>query len=113
MAFFKKLQENSLYWRYRFISRRYLAIKRWWRELRSPRPRTIKAANRFRGMAAANPYGRGAGLGDSRRGMLFVLALVAAWTALSLLTVHVPSLLLLVLRVGSLALITYCFVRFW
>ncbi len=40
----KKLQENSMYWRYRFFTRRQLAVRRWWRELRQSRlrPRDIE-----------------------------------------------------------------------
>lgn len=109
MQMFKKLQENSLYWRYRFITRRWLALKRWWRERRSPRP-TITHV-RFRGMAAFNPYAR-AGV-DTRRGIAFVVVLAAALTALQMTAGSLTGLAFGAVFVLVVVAVTYAFTRFW
>lgn len=110
MQMFKKLQENSLYWRYRFITRRWLAMKRWWRERRSPRA-TI-ATVRYRGMSSFTPYTRG-GMGR-RRGIAFVLILAAALTALQIATAGaLTGLAYGVVFVLVVVAITYAFARFW
>jgi hypothetical protein len=116
MAPFKKLQENSMYWRYRYFTRRQLAVKRWWRELRRPRVR-LQARPRVmpmrgRGMAAANPFVR-ADRVDVRRGAAFVLALAAVWTALDLSTLSQASLLIGLVRIATLAAVAFLFSRFW
>jgi hypothetical protein len=110
MQMFKKLQENSLYWRYRFITRRWLAMRRWWRERRSPHA-TITSV-RYRGMSSYNPYVRSSM--DRRRGIAFVVVLAAALTALQ--TVASSSLAGLaygVVFVLVVVAITYAFARFW
>jgi hypothetical protein len=118
----KKLQENSMYWRYRFFTRRQLAMRRWWRELRQSRlrPRDFRQArmrSRFtsvpgRGMAAANPYAR-AGRIDSRRGIAFVLVIAAVWTAMDLTALNQTGLLIGVARIITLAGVAFAFSRFW
>jgi hypothetical protein len=112
VGLFKKLQENSLYWRYRFITRRYLEVRRWWRTRGQVR-RVPQTTPRFRGTAAYNPYARGAGIRDNWRGVAFLAIVAAAWTALSVSSLPQDTLLMGVLRIASLAAITYAFVRFW
>jgi hypothetical protein len=118
----KKLQENSMYWRYRFFTRRQLAVRRWWRELRQTRlrPRDLRQAqlrNRFapvrgRGMAAVNPYARTGGV-DSRRGIAFVVAIAAVWTAMDLTSLSQTGLLIGLARIATLAAVAFVFSRFW
>ena len=108
----KKLQENSMYWRYRFLTRRQLALRRWWRELRQSRLRPRVAPIRGRGMAAVNPYAR-AGRIDARRGVAFVLVLAAVWTALDLTALNQTSLLIGLVRIAMLAAAAFLFSRFW
>jgi hypothetical protein len=116
MAPFKKLQENSMYWRYRYFTRRQLAVKRWWRELRRPRVRSQARPRvmpmRGRGMAAANPFVRVDRV-DVRRGAAFVVALAAVWTALDLSTLSQASLLIGLVRIATLAAVAFLFSRFW
>ncbi|MGH2409593.1 MAG: hypothetical protein ACRDGS_04390 [Chloroflexota bacterium] len=115
MPLFKKLQENSLYWRYRFLTKRWLAARRWWREVRQPRGQgrvTTLRGRGMRGMAAANPYARSAGA-DARRGAAFVLAMAAVWTALDLTTLSQGSLLIGLVRIATLSLVAVLFSRFW
>ncbi len=102
-----------MYWRYRYITRRSLAVKRWWRELRQGRGggvRTIRV--RPRASAAYNPYARAIG-SDTTRGLAFVLALAAIWTALSVSTLPQDGLLMGVVRVATLVGVTTLFVRYW
>lgn len=108
MRIFKKLQENSLYWRYRFITRRWLALKRWWRERRAPRPRVVTV--RYRGMSGLDPY-RGSGASNAR-GAVFVLILASVWTAMTMAAVA-ETFALGLLRIVVLVALTYLFVRFW
>ena len=118
----KKLQENSMYWRYRFFTRRQLAVRRWWRELRQSRlrPRAFRQAQpgtrfapvRGRGMAAVNPYAR-SGRIDSRRGIAFVVAIAAGWTAMDLTSLNQASLLIGLARILTLAAVAFAFSRFW
>lgn len=111
MALFKKMQENSLYWRYRFLTRRWLAARRWWREVRqSRRPRVMPA--RPRGTAAYNPYARTAG-SNARRGIAFVVAMAIVWTALDLTTLSQGSLEIGLVRIATLSGVAYLFARFW
>ena len=112
MALFKKLQENSLYWRFRFITRRWLALRRWWREVRLPRRQPRVTPIRGRGMAAVNPYARAAG-SDVRRGGAFVVAMAAVWTALDLTALSQGSLLIGLVRIATLTAVAYLFSRFW
>lgn len=112
VGLFKKLQENRLYWQYRFITRRYLELRRWWRTRGTPVRRGPQTA-RFRGTAAFNPYARGAGIANVRRGAVFLVLVAAAWTILSLSSLPQGTLLIGLLRIGALSAITYAFVRFW
>ena len=113
MRMFKKLQENSLYWRYRFITRRWLGMKRWWRERRSPRPYPV-GSMRMRAMAAASPYTRNARAAfDARRGVAFVLVLAAALTALQRAVPSTAGLAFGVLFLAVVLAVTYLFARFW
>ncbi len=112
MALFKKLQENSLYWRYRFVTKRWLAAKRWWREVRQPRQQPRVTPFRGRGTAAYSPYTR-AVTSDARRGVAFVLAMAAVWTALDLTTLSQGSLLIGLVRIATLSAVAYLFSRFW
>jgi hypothetical protein len=114
MGLFKKLQENSMYWRYRYVTRRSLAVKRWWRELRQRRTGGIQTLRvRPRGTAAYNPYARAISSGHTTRGIAFVLALAVIWTALSVSTLPQDGILMGILHVGTLAGLTYLFVRYW
>lgn len=106
---FKKLQENSLYWRYRFVTRRWLAMRRWWRERQSPR--SAITAVRYRGVAAGSTYLRG-GL-DRRRGIIYILGLAAALTALQLFTNAHPAAPSGLLVLAVVALMTFAFARYW
>ncbi len=112
MSLFKKLQENSMYWRYRFVTRRWLALKRWWRELRQPKQRTNVVRVRYRGVASSSAFTRMGGV-DVTRGAAFVLALAAVWTALDLSSISQDGLVIGVLRVVTLSAIAYLFARFW
>jgi hypothetical protein len=113
MGLFKKLQENSMYWRYRYVTRRSLAVRRWWRELRQGRARGIQTIRmRPRATAAYNPYARAIS-GHTTRGIAFVLALAAIWTALSISTLPQDGILMGILHVGTLAGLAYLFVRYW
>jgi hypothetical protein len=113
---FKKLQENSLYWRYRFITRRYLAVKRWWRELRQPRQRVRMMRPAPRGMASYDPYGfrRSATGGvNAVRGVSFVVIVAVVWTLLTFTTLSFGGLPIGFVQIGLLLLIAYAFMRFW
>jgi len=112
MALFKKMQENSLYWRYRFVTKRVMAVRRWWREVRQPRAWTRVTPIRGRGMAASSPYTGAAGA-NARRGMAFVLAMAAVWTALDLTTLSQGSLLIGLIRIGALSAVAFLFSRYW
>jgi len=112
MPLFKKLQENSLYWRYRFLTKRWLAARRWWREVRQPRGQGRVTPIRSRGTAAFTPY-TGAARTDARRGAAFVLAMAAVWTALDLTTLSQGSLLIGLVRIATLSLVAVLFSRFW
>ena len=111
-----------MYWRYRFLTRRQLALRRWWRELRQTRlrPRDLRQARlrsqfapvRGRGIAAANPYARAGGI-DSRRGIAFVVAMAAVWTALDLTALNQAGLLIGLARIVTLAAVAFVFSRFW
>jgi|GEM_PF-1585965 hypothetical protein len=113
MRLFKKLQENSLYWRYRFITSRYLRLKSWWRGLRQ-RGRTVQVMRPApRGMASYDPY-RGGGRRNTSgvntaRGVSFVVVAAAAWTAIGYSGLSSSALL----QLASLALLAYSFVRYW
>ena len=107
---FKKLQENAMYWRFRFFTRRWLEIKRRWRERRSPR--AVITGVRARGMAGYNPYARSGGI-DTRRGVAFVLILAAALTALQIAAGTLTGLSFGVLFLLVVVAITYLFTRFW
>ncbi len=98
-------------------------MRRWWRELRQSRlrPRDLRQAQlrarfaaptRGRGMAAVNPYARTGGV-DSRRGLAFVLAIAAIWTAMDLTALNQASLLIGVARIVALAAVAFVFSRFW
>ncbi|MDB5075639.1 MAG: hypothetical protein JWO42_1818 [Chloroflexi bacterium] len=113
MNVFKKLQENSLYWRYRFVTRRYLAVKRWWRELRQPRGRSRMVRVVPRGMAANSPYSRGNVGVNATRGITFVVLLAAAWTALLESPLGQSGFPVGLLQIAALVLLVYLFVRFW
>jgi len=111
-----------MYWRYRFFTRRQLAVRRWWRELRQSRlrPRDFRQAQlrtrfapaRGRGMAAVNPYARTSGI-DSRRGIAFVVAIAAVWTAMDLTSLNQAGLLIGLARIATLAAVAFVFSRFW
>lgn len=107
---FKKLQENWLYWRFRFITRRWLEMKRWWREVRMPRAYS-GGGTRFRGMAAINPYAR-TGI-DARRGIAYIVVLAAALTALQQVAPSSQGLSFGMLFVAVVVAITFAFARFW
>jgi hypothetical protein len=120
MSLFKKLQENSLYWRYRFITRRYLELKRRWRELRHPngRARLRVVPPTPRGMAAFDPYrqspGRRTAAGASTvRGLAFVGLVGLAWTALA----HTPlvggGFPIVTLQLAMLVAAAALFIRYW
>lgn len=116
MDLFKKLQENSLYWRYRFITRRYLAIKRRWRELRQPRQRVRVVRPAARGMSSYDPYGfRRATTGgvNATRGMSFVVLIAALWTFLSFTTLRFAGLPIGFVQVAVLILVAVAYTRFW
>jgi hypothetical protein len=106
---FKKLQENWLYWRFRFVTRRWVELKRWWRERRAPRPRVVTGP--YRGMARGNPYVSSAT--SNRRGVAFVLALTAALTALQVALGSLTGVSFGVLFVIVVVAMTYLFARFW
>jgi hypothetical protein len=63
-------------------------------------------------MAAMNPYARAGGV-DSRRGIAFVLAIAAVWTAMDLTALSQTGLLIGVARIATLAAVAYIFSRFW
>jgi hypothetical protein len=113
MRLFKKLQENSLYWQFRYFTRPKLAVKRWWRERRQPRTTTVGV--RYRGVAASTPYrpGRMGGMTDRRRGLVFVLSLAVVWTAISKAVYPHDNLAVGLLRIAFLAGLVYLFDRFW
>jgi hypothetical protein len=116
MDLFRKLQENSLYWRYRFITRRYLAVKRWWRELRQPRQRIRVMRPTPRGMASFDPYGlrrQASGGVNAVRGMSFVVVIALAWTVLSFATFSVLGLPMGFVQVAVLLIVAYVYTRFW
>ncbi len=116
MDLFKKLQENSLYWRYRFITRRYLAIKRWWRELRQPRGRVRVMRPTPRGMSSYDPYSyrRSSGGGvNAARGISFVVVVAALWTVLTFTTVRFGGLPIGFVQIAAMLLVAYAFMRFW
>ena len=106
---FKKLQENWLYWKFRFITRRWLEMKRFWRERRAPRAYPMSAA-RFRGLSSVNPYVRGGQ--RATRGIAYVLVLSAALTALQE-AVKSQGLSFGVLFLLIVLAVTYVFARFW
>ena len=111
MRMFKKLQENSLYWRYRFIiTRRWLALKRWNRERRQPRAYQINRV-RYRAVASANPFTR-SGF-DSRRGIAFVLILAAVLTLLQTTLTSLQGLSFGLVFLAVVIGLTYIFARFW
>src|SRR5579872_5515879 len=113
MKLFKKLKENSLYWQFRYFTRPKLAVKRWWRERRQPRVNVVGV--RYRGIAASTPYQRGrmGGIIDRRRGLVFVCALAALWTAVSVLVFPHDNLAIGLLRIALLAGLVYLFDRTW
>ena len=116
MDLFKKLQENSLYWRYRFITRRYLAIRRWWRELRQPRQRARVDAPVPRGMSSYDPYGfRRASTGgvNAARGISFVVLVAGMWTVLSFSTLSLGGLPIGFVQIAVLFIVAFVFMRFW
>ena len=116
MDLFKKLQENSLYWRYRFITRRYLAVKRWWRELRQPRQRVTVMRPAPRGMSSYDPYGfRRAATGgvNAARGISFVVLVAALWTVLSYTTISFGGLPIGFVQIAALLAVAFAFIRFW
>jgi len=111
MRIFKKLQENSLYWRYRFISRRWLAMKRWWRELRQPK--VMRPQVRYRGAAMRTPANTRSSTVNRQRGITFVVVLTAAWTALAVAFYPHETLITGLARILVLAGVVYAFTRFW
>ncbi len=116
MGLFKKLQENSLYWRYRFITRRYLAVRRWWRELRQPRQRPRGVRPAARGMASYDPYGfRRASTGgvNATRGVSFVVVVAALWTVLTYSTVSLGGLPTGFVQIAGLLLVAFLYIRYW
>jgi hypothetical protein len=116
MSLFKKLQENSLYWRYRFITSRYLRMKRWWRELRRPGPKARVVRSVPRGMASFDPYGSGrraVSVVNGRRGVAFVVLAAALWTAVGYSALANSTFPVELVQFASLGLLVYVFVRFW
>jgi hypothetical protein len=103
---FKKLQENSLYWRYRFITRRWLAAKRWTRSLRRPQMRQV----RHRGNVVWVPGSYGSTWRG--RGFLFVVVTAAALTVVqTVLGTRLTGLSLSILEVAIVAALVYAFTR--
>ena len=112
MGLFRKLQENSLYWRYRFITRRYLAFRRWWRELRQPKNRANTLRAQPRGTASFNPYLRSARV-NVTRGVAFVVVVAAAWTLIAHSALGSGTVPVLLPQALALAIVAYAFIRFW
>ena len=119
MGLFKKLQENSLYWRYRFITRRFLAVKRWWRELRQPRQmrQRAKVVRPIpRGVSSYDPYGfrRSGGSGvNAVRGISFVVVVAALWTVMTYTTISFGGLPIGIVQIAAALLVAYLYMRFW
>ncbi len=103
---FKKLQENSLYWRYRFITRRWLAVKRWSRGVRQPSLRQV----RHRGAPILVPQARATSV--LGRGMAFLLATALALTVVqALLAGRVGGLGMSLLQLAIIVGMIYVFAR--
>jgi len=109
MRMLKKLQENWIYWRFRYFTRRWLAVKGWWRQRRQPRSNVVRV--RYRGVA--NTSGSRGGMTDPTRGVAFLLSLAAVWTALAVLALTHGGASFDLMRIGSLVLLVYLFTRFW
>lgn len=106
----KKLQENSLYWRYRFITRRWLAIKRTVRSWQKPSygaSAAMRGPMRPRGAAVTAPrYLR------DYRGPIFVGTLALTLTMVQLVLASVmPGSLYGLVVVALIALSIYGFTR--
>lgn len=103
---FKKLQENSLYWRYRFITRRWLAAKRWIRSWHKPQMRQVRhRGNMVWVPGSYNSTGR-------RRGFLFVAVTAAVLTAVqTVLGDRLAGLGMSVLEVAIVIALVYAFTR--
>jgi hypothetical protein len=112
MGLFKKLQENSLYWRYRFITRRYLAMRRWWRELRQRGARGGATRVQPRATASYNPYARSVRV-NYARGAAFVILVAAAWTLITHSGLSTSGIPLILPQALVLVAIAYAFIRFW
>jgi hypothetical protein len=112
MGLFKKLQENSLYWRYRFITRRYLALRRWWRELRQRGTRGKVTRVQPRGTASFNPYARSLRV-NYARGATFVLVVAAAWTLIAHSGLASSGFPLILPEALVLVVVAYAFIRYW
>lgn len=113
MRMLKKLQENWVYWRFRYFTRRWLAVKGWWRQRRQPRTNLARNVVRVRYRGVANNSGVRGGLNDPTRGLAFVLSLAVVWTALAVLALSHDGALLNLIRIASLLLLVALFSRFW
>jgi hypothetical protein len=106
MNSFKKLQQNSMYWRYRFITRRWLALKRWTRSWRQPSLRQV----RHRGNTLWVPDSRVATWRG--RGVAFVLTTAVVLTALQLVVgSRIVGLGMTLLELALVAALVYAFTR--
>ncbi|GAC1433360.1 MAG: hypothetical protein NVSMB65_07170 [Chloroflexota bacterium] len=103
---FKKLQENSLYWRYKFITRHWLALKRRARGLRHPAVRPVGHRGSILWVSqASSATWRGRALG-------FVLSAAVALTVVQMaLGPHVSGLGMSLLKIVVVAALVYAFTR--
>jgi hypothetical protein len=102
----KKLQENSMYWQYRFITRRWLAVKRWTRSWRQPSLRQV----RHRGSSIWVPQSQVATWRS--RGIAFVLTTAVVLTVIQLAVgSRLVGLGMSLLEVAIVAVLVYAFTR--